>query len=108
MDAATGEPLTWVDRVAHDAYAAYSLPLQSPDDGPRTLEVDPADPTASPFGWHDRNGLAGADTNFTEGGNIIATEDRDADDAGGFRPNGGANRVFDFPVDLLAAPAASE
>ena len=108
VDAETGDIHSLVDWVSRDAYRAHAFPQASPDDGPRSLEVDPADPTASPFGWHDVNGLPGAESNFTEGGNAIAVEDRNADDAGGFLPSGGASRIFDFPVDFLSAPAASE
>lgn len=108
VDAETGEVHSLVDWVSRDAYRVYPLPEVSPDDGPSSLEPDPADPTASPFGWHDLNGLAGAESTHTEGGNAIAAEDRDANDSGGFLPDGGIDHVFDFPVDFLSAPALSQ
>jgi hypothetical protein len=108
VDAETGDIHSLVDWVSRDAYRTHAFPQASPDDGPRSLEVDPADPTASPFGWHDVNGLPGAESNSTEGGNAIAVEDRNADDTGGFLPSGGISRIFDFPVDFLSAPAVSE
>jgi hypothetical protein len=108
VDAQTGEIHSLVDWVSSDAYRVYPLPQESPDEGSSILEVDPADPTASPFGWHDQNGMSGAESNFTEGGNAIAVEDRDANDTGGFRPFGGASRLFDFPVDFLSEPPVSE
>jgi extracellular elastinolytic metalloproteinase len=108
VDAETGEIHSLVDWVSRDAYRAHALPQASPEDGPRSLEVDPADPTASPFGWHDIDGVPGADSNSTEGGNAIAVEDRNADDAGGSPLSGGVSRVFDFPVDFFSEPPASE
>ncbi|HXG47920.1 MAG TPA: M36 family metallopeptidase, partial [Methylomirabilota bacterium] len=56
---------------------------------------------ASPIGWiHD-----GA--NETRGNNVHAHLDRNADDQPDLpRPQGAPFRVFDFPVDLEAAPAA--
>lgn len=88
----------------HDSYRVYPLPLLSPAEGPRTLEVDPADLQASPFGWHDLDGLPGADTNDTRGNNVSAQEDRDANNSGGFAPDGGPQRTFDFALDLSQHP----
>ena len=36
-----------------------------------------ADPSASPFGWHDTNGVAGAEFTDTRGNNVHAYADRD-------------------------------
>ena len=40
------------------SYRVFEFPKESPNDGPRTLVANPADATASPFGWHDTNGVA--------------------------------------------------
>ncbi|MEL6944540.1 MAG: M36 family metallopeptidase [Bacteroidota bacterium] len=48
-------------------YNVYPLTVESPNHGGRSLVVDPADPTASPFGWHDTNGAAGAEFTITQG-----------------------------------------
>ncbi len=90
--------------TAGAAYNVYALPRDSPNDGPRSCESDPQDATASPFGWHDTNGAAGAEFTDTRGNNVFAQEDRDANDTGGFRPNGGAGLDFDFPIDLADPP----
>jgi hypothetical protein len=67
--------------------------------------MDPADSLASPLGWHDTNGIAGAEFTDTRGNNVVAQEDLNANDTGGTRPSGGASLVFDFPVDLALPPA---
>ncbi len=100
VDAVTGDVLAKSDWVDWDSYNVYALPKDSPDDGDRTLEVDPADPVASPFGWHDTDGAPGAEFNDTRGNNTFAQEDLDANNSGGFRPDGGPSREFDFPIDL--------
>ena len=50
--------------VANDSYNVFELPKENPNDGSRTLVVDPADPTASSFGWHDTDGVSGAESTY--------------------------------------------
>ena len=69
------------------------------------LAINPADPSASPYGWHDTNGVAGAEFTDTRGNNVLAQEDVNDDNVGGFRPDGGAALVFDFPLDRHQSPA---
>ncbi len=85
--------------IAHASYNVFNYNLEGPQDGSRTIEVNPQDPVASPFGWHDTNGVAGAEFTDTRGNNVFAQEDRDDNDTGGFRPDGGAGLVFNFPFD---------
>ncbi len=99
VDAITGTVLDKVDWIANDTYRVLALQLESPDDGNRTREANPADALASPFGWHDTNGAAGAEFTTTSGNNVRAQEDTDANNRGGFSPNGGADLNFDFPFD---------
>jgi hypothetical protein len=99
VDAQTGALLEKADWIDIDSYRVLALPLESPTDGKRTLVTDPADPLASPFGWHDTNGVAGAESTLTRGNNVRAQEDIDANNTGGFSPNGGAALQFDFPFD---------
>ena len=88
-------------------YRVYALPLESPNDGPRTLVTNPADKVGSPFGWHDTNGAAGAEATRTVGNNVHAYVDptpgantalplMDAD--------GGSGLNFDFPIDFALPP----
>ena len=45
------------DYVNHAAYYVYAQPVDNPLYGIQTAVIDPQDPTASPFGWHDINGF---------------------------------------------------
>jgi len=85
-------------------YNVYALPIEHPLDGERTIEVNSADPIASPFGWHDTDGIDGAEFTDTRGNNVFAQEDRDANNTGGFRPDGGADLIFDFDIDFDQEP----
>lgn len=107
VDATRGEVLRQNDWIAHDTYRVYPLPFVSPDDGPRRLEANPADSVASPHGWHDTDGIDGAEFTDTRGNNVSAQEDADGDDAGGSRPDGGAGLVFDFLVEPTLQPGGS-
>ena len=84
------------------SYRVLQLPTESPNDAPRQLVQNPADGLASPFGWHDNNGAAGAELTFTRGNNDHAYLDQDDDETQDFggSPNGGAGLDFDFPADL--------
>lgn len=78
-------------------YSVFPMPIESPGHGAqRTVSVMP-DLVASPFGWHDTNGVAGADYTITRGNNVFAKEDTLARNGSGYSPNGGPNLVFDFP-----------
>jgi extracellular elastinolytic metalloproteinase len=115
VDAADGLVWTRFDWVASDQYRVYNQPNESPNhttpvppaDG-RTLQVNPANGTASPFGWHDTNGAAGAEFNTTVGNNAEAYTDVDANNAPdpGSSPSGGTTRNFDFVLNLTQAPSA--
>src|SRR5690554_6176964 len=83
------------------SYRVYAMPLESPNHGPRTLVTNPENLTASPFGWHDIDGVEGAEFTYTRGNN---TETYD-DDNDSNSPNGkyayspGGNLIFDFPLN---------
>ena len=62
VDAEDGRLLAKTDWIDRDTYRVLALPLESPSDGRRTLQRDPADALASPFGWHDTNGAPGAES----------------------------------------------
>ena len=93
---------------ATDAYRVFAIPAESPTHGPRTLVVGPSDALASPFGWHDDNGVSGPEYLHTQGNNVRATEDRNDNNGVGVLPNGGVGLSFDFPLDLTQAPIVNE
>jgi hypothetical protein len=51
------------------------------------------------------DGVAGAEFTDTRGNNVYAQEDADDNDSGGFRPDGGANLIFDFAFDPSLEPS---
>lgn len=105
VDAVDGEVVAGSDWIDDDSYRVFALPKESPSDGDRSLVLNPANATASPFAWHDTNGVAGAEFTDTRGNNVFAQEDTDGNNVGGFRPDGGPSLVFDFPLDLTMDPS---
>ncbi|MEO8588977.1 MAG: M36 family metallopeptidase, partial [Flavobacteriales bacterium] len=91
---------------APDGYRVFAVPVESPNHGDRSLVSDPADATASPFGWHDDDGVAGAEYTITRGNNAYASDDMDADNEAGYSPDGGPELEFDFALDLAQEPNA--
>ena len=79
----------------------FLSPFESPIHGDRTLITDPADPVASPFGWHDTNGNNEVDFEITRGNNVYAfldVDNNDAPDPGSDNlVQGGPELVFDYP-----------
>ena len=74
INAATGTLIDAADWVSSASYNVYPAPT-----APRTMAraarsrivmSNPADPIASPFGWHDTNGVAGAEFTDTRGNNV--------------------------------------
>lgn len=106
IDANSGDFLDQNNWMAHASYRVFPIPMDSPQDtGPgHVIVVDPQDSLASPFGWHDTNGAAGAEFTDTRGNNVEASEDTDANNVPGFRPSGGAGLVFDFAFDPMQGP----
>lgn len=87
-------------------YNVYPEPIESPIHGSRSIINTSGDPTASPFGWHDTNGAAGAEYTITRGNNVLANLDNDGNTGTiGYMPDGGPGLNFDFPVDLTMQPA---
>jgi hypothetical protein len=108
VDAATSDVLAKSDYVAHESYGVFPFPYENPDETPKTLVSNPAALSASPFGWHDTNGLAGPEFTITRGNNAYAYTDFDDNnkpDPGG-SPDGGATLTFDFPFAPANDPSA--
>jgi extracellular elastinolytic metalloproteinase len=107
-----GEVLHYGNYVNAAAYNVYPFPLEDPNAGPRSTVVDPHDRAASPFGWHDINGLPGPDFFDTRGNNTDTAADRDGvflltgAPAPGGRASGGPNLNFDYPLNLTQQPSA--
>ncbi|WIG97224.1 M36 family metallopeptidase [Myxococcus sp. SDU36] len=113
VDAATGEVWTRFDWVAADTYRVYPMPVESPNhttplppaDG-RVLVTNPANATASPYGWHDTNGVAGAEFTIPRGNNVHAYADTsNTGQPPASQPNCTAALACDFPINLTGAPS---
>ena len=88
------------------SYNVYPMPIESPNHGSRSLVSDPSDPEASPFGWHDNDGVDGPEFTITRGNNVWAKEDRDANNIGGYSPDGTNTLSFNFSLDLDDSPTS--
>ena len=100
--AATTYPVSPNPVLDGSSYRVFRLPDESPNDAPRQLVENPADGLASPFGWHDTNGVPGAEFTITRGNNnhaYLDQDDNEQEDFGG-SPSGGPGLDFDFPVDF--------
>jgi extracellular elastinolytic metalloproteinase len=90
------------------SYNVYAMPLESPNDGDRSIVENPADRLASPFGWHDTNGVAGPEFTITRGNNVNAypdsAHDNSPDPAG--QPDGGRGLDFNHPIRTFDATPA--
>ena len=124
IDAVNGEVLHKLNMVQNDSYKVFAWPVESPNhvtagqtapvDGRVIVTEAAADPIASPYGWHDTDGVAGADTNNTSGNNVVAQTDLPlvpgqvvTDDE--FTPvldvqPASDTRTFDYPVDFSMNP----
>lgn len=101
-----GQVLYVADWNSDAQYLVFNLPKESPTDGPRVLLTDPQLPAFSPFGWHDTNGVAGAESTLTIGNNTQAYRDLDDNNLpdAGTSPSGGASLIFTPPLDLTQGP----
>ncbi|MFT5724477.1 MAG: extracellular elastinolytic metalloproteinase, partial [Bacteroidia bacterium] len=89
---------------ADASYQVFNYPIESPIHGNRTHEEDPAD-SASPYGWHDVNGVNGAEFTITRGNNVWAQDDINANGGTGYSPDGGSGLTF--AADFSTAQSAN-
>lgn len=87
-------------------YHVFDRPVESPNHGTRSIVIDPSDGQASPFGWHDIDGIEGEEFTITRGNNVWAQDDQNGDNGTGFSPDGGSNLSFDFPLPAGVPPAS--
>ena len=87
-----------------DSYLVYPLGVESPNHGSQSTVINPADPIASPFGWHDNDGNIGAEFTITRGNNVLAQEDINGNNGNGFSPDAGQSLDFAYNLDLTQSP----
>jgi len=105
VDATTGEVLTRFDQTRDDTYKVYQRPVESPQhttplppNDARVMLAAPASTNASPFGWHDTDGVIGAEFTKTQGNNVNAYKS-------GVTTDCGADLNCVFPLNLANAPS---
>ncbi len=81
----------------NSTYNVYALPVESPNFGNRTIEINPFILNSSPEGWHS-DGINSY--TITRGNNVYAYEDAAGNNQTGFSPDGGSSRSFNFPLNL--------
>lgn len=91
--------------IQSGSYRVLPYYIESPNHGSRVLISSPHDVTASPYGWHDTNGSAGAEFTITRGNNVLAQDDMDGNNGTGASPDGGASLMFDYPYPGTAVAA---
>jgi extracellular elastinolytic metalloproteinase len=82
-------------------YNVFGIPVESPNHGFRSVVATPYTTIASPFGWHDTNGVSGAEFTITRGNNVYAHLDDAGNNIFGYSPEGGAQLNFNFPLDMV-------
>ncbi|MBK8699720.1 MAG: M36 family metallopeptidase [Saprospiraceae bacterium] len=94
-----------VPTLLTNGYTVFPTGVESPIHGNRIAVTDPSDSLASPYGWHDTNGLPGPEFTKTSGNNVEAKEDiagNNETTIGAFA-EGGSNLEFNFPLNLTTA-----
>lgn len=86
-------------------YNVLPLPIESPNHGSFQVVTEPSNNVASPFGWHDTNGVPGAEFTITRGNNVWAQDDLNANNGEGVSPEGTSSLNFNFPITTLEQPA---
>jgi extracellular elastinolytic metalloproteinase len=104
VDVTDGEVVQLLDWVSDAAYNVFPFGINDPQSGDRQYVQNPANAEASPLGWHSLG--AGQESTKTIGNNVIAQENLNgnADYINNYRPDGGANLDFNFPLFLQLQP----
>jgi len=95
------------DLLAPDnaSYNVFSLPIEAPTFGNRSILTNPWNLTSSPEGWHSDG------TNhytITRGNNVYGYADTSNSNQPGYSPDGGANRNFNFPFSSNGTPSFNQ
>jgi extracellular elastinolytic metalloproteinase len=113
VDAETGQVWTRYDRVWAERYKVYPQPVESPihvaqlpPRDARSIVFNPAHPAASPFGWHDADGVPGAESTLMVGNNVHAYDDSAAANRPPtVQPDCGSLLDCIFPVWFVQTPS---
>lgn len=100
---AINDLVDWFAPERFEDYLVYDIPVLDPLDGSR-VRGRAVDRDLSPLGWHDQgNGNSFTDT---RGNNVFSQENwnGDANWANNYRPSGGSQLSFNYPVDFAQQP----
>lgn len=101
-------PLRSKPSVESASYRVYELPTEAPSFASSQLVVDPSDPEASPYGWHDGDASPSVDVTNLDGTNTYAYNDGNGDYLPDNDVDGGTQLKFDLPYDFVAEPSFSK
>lgn len=90
------------------SYNVFPFPAESPNDTEQELVSNTESSNASPYGWHDTDGVLGAEYNTTRGNNIYAYEDLKAQNSPGYSPESDASSTFNFYLNESLSPLEPE
>ncbi len=87
-------------------YRVFPFHIANPIVGGRTLPESPWEEEASPFGWHDVDGMPGEEFTYTRGNNTYSYLDTSNQNRADpeLTANGGPGLIFDFPFSLEGNP----
>jgi hypothetical protein len=90
------------------SYRVIPFSFESPNHSAFQLVSNPANSNASPFGWHDTDGVAGSEHTITRGNNVWAKEDFLGNNSNtAYSPSGGSSLLFDFPYGGTSVQAST-
>ena len=90
------------------SYRVIPFNFESPNHSSTQLISNPSNSIASPFGWHDIDGVIGADFTTTRGNNVWAKDDfLGGNNDNGMSPDGGVSLLFDFPYGGTSVAAST-
>jgi hypothetical protein len=95
-------------QITGGSYRVIPFNFESPNHSSFQLVSNPANDIASPFGWHDIDGVVGPEFTTTRGNNVWARADFISNNSSdGFSPSGGKSLLFDFPYGGTDVEASS-
>jgi extracellular elastinolytic metalloproteinase len=107
VDATTGSVLQRNSLTDLASYKVLPVTAKAPNQGTISTVVNPADPLASPFGWHDTNGRPGNEYTITRGNNVSARARRDSTAPGSLGylyPSGGTTETYNYGANFSNDP----
>ena len=102
-----------INRINHASYRVTAeLPAGNPNEVESTIVTDAiVDGLASPYGWHDVDGLPGHEFTDTRGNNVWVSEGAEGGrgfNTSGIRADGGEDLDFDYPYNDMFGPWVPE